>query len=177
MTASFDRLTSPRLRLERLRPHHFAELRRMHDDERVMEHLGGVQDDAWTRAYLTRNLAHWDAHHHGLWIVFERDGAEPIGRAVLRHLDVDGVDEVETGYAFYESFWGRGYATEVTRACLDLGFDELHLSSIVAVTSLGNTASQHVLAKCGLHFERTFRRDEEMLALFRIRRIATAEEE
>ena len=87
---------------------------------------------------------------------------------MLRHLDVDGVDEIETGYAFYEQYWGRGYATEVTRACLALGFDQRGLTSIVAVTTLGNTASQHVLQKCGLHYERTFQRDDETLALFRI---------
>ncbi len=167
-------LRSPRLRMERLHPHHYDELRRMHEDDRVMLHLGGPQDEAWTRGYLTRNLAHWDAHNHGLWIVYERDGHEPIGRAVLRHLDVAGVDEVETGYAFYETYWGRGYATEVTQACLAMGFGELNLPSIVAVTTLENTASQHVLTKCGMHFERSFTRDDETLALFRIARpIAT----
>ena len=161
-------LRTPRLRGDRVQPFHLDELRRMHQDDRVMEHLGGVRDDDWTRAYLARNLAHWDAHNYGLWIMYEGDSAGPIGRGVLRHLDVEGVDEVETGYAFYEQYWGRGYATEVTRACLALGFDQLGLPSIVAVTTLGNTASQHVLQKCGMHYERTFQRDDETLALFRI---------
>lgn len=161
-------LRTPRLRGDRVQPFHFDEIRRMHQNDRVMTYLGGVRDDDWSRAYLSRNLSHWDAHNHGLWILHEGESHEPIGRAVLRHLDVEGVDEVETGYAFYEQYWGRGYATEVTRACLALGFDQLRLSSIVAVTALGNTASQHVLQKCGLHYERTFQRDDETLALFRL---------
>ena len=159
-----------RLRAECLRPNHLSELRRMHEDARVMQHLGGVFTRDKTTAYLARNLAHWDAHNHGLWIVYERDGTEPVGRVVLRHLPVDEADEVETGYAFYEPFWGRGYATEITRRCVDLGFEQLNLPSIVAVTALANTASQHVLLKAGLHFERNFRRDDETLALFRCRR-------
>jgi len=157
-----------RLRCERVRTDHLPELRRMHGDERVMEHLGGVFTDEQSIGYLARNLAHWDTYRHGLWIVYERDVARPIGRAVLRHLMLDGADEVETGYAFYEPYWGRGYATEITRACLSLGFEQLHLPSIVAVTAPANTASQHVLRKCGLHHERDFRRENETLSLFRM---------
>ena len=162
-----DTFDTARLRAERLQPHHLLELRRMHEDARVMAHLGGVFTKDRTAAYLARNLAHWDAHHHGLWIVYERAGSEPIGRAVLRHLPVDDVDEVETGYAFYEPFWGRGYATEITRACLSVGFERLKLPSIVAVTALGNVASQHVLKKVGMHLERHLTRDDETLMLFR----------
>lgn len=159
-----------RLRCERVRAEDLPELRRMHQDARVMEHLGGVFTNDQSIAYLARNLAHWDTHQHGLWIVYERDGVEPIGRAVLRHLSVDDADDVETGYAFYEPYWGRGYATEITRACLELGFDKLNLRSIVAVTAPANAASQHVLRKCGFHHDRDFRRDDDTLSLFRIHR-------
>ncbi len=159
-----------RLRAERLREDHHSELSRMHRDARVMEHIGGVFTDDQTNAYLARNLAHWTTYQHGLWILYERGGAEPIGRAVLRHLTVDGADEVETGYAFYEPYWGRGYATEITRACLAFGFGELRLSSIIAVTTPTNAKSQHVLLKCGLQYERDFQRDKDTLSLFRIDR-------
>ena len=167
-------LLTPRLRGERLEPRHYAELRRMFTDPVVMLHLGGVQSEESTQSYLTRNLAHWAVHEHGLWIMYERDGVEPIGRAVLRHLVVDGIDEVETGYAFYAPYWRRGYATEVTRACLDLGFQALGLPSIVAVTMPDNAASQHVLGKCGFTFDRHFTRDLDRLSLFRCYSTTTA---
>ena len=157
-----------RLSAERLCADHLPELRRMHTDGRVMEHLGGVFTKERTLAYLTRNLEHWDTYQHGLWILYERGGTDPIGRAVLRHLTVDDADNVETGYAFYESYWGRGYATEITRACLGFGFDELNLPSIVAVTTPANAASQRVLLKTGFHFDREFVRGDETLSLFRI---------
>jgi RimJ/RimL family protein N-acetyltransferase len=156
-----------RLRCERLRPEDRDEIRRLQIDPVVMTHLGGVMTDAQSEAYLTRNLAHWAVHDHGLWIVYERDGREPIGRALLRHLIVGDIDEVETGYAFYAPYWGRGYATEITRACLDAGFARLGLPSIVAVTTPDNAASQHVLTKCGFRFEREFTRDTDTLHLFR----------
>lgn len=151
-----DSFTTDRLQAERLTADHFAELQRMHRDPAVMVHLGGVRDDERTAAYLARNLQHWADHGFGLWILRERGGGEPIGRAVLRHLSVDGVDEVEVGYGFYQPFWGRGLATEVTKACLTLGRHHLGLGSIVAVTAPANLASQHVLQKAGLACEREF---------------------
>ncbi len=141
----------------------------MHRDAAVMAQLGGVRDEAQTAAYFARNLQHWADHGFGLWILREVGGGEPVGRAVLRHLLVEGALEVEVGYAFYAAFWGRGLATEVASACLELGRRELHLTTIVAVTAPGNTASAHVLEKVGLVYERDFMHEGARSALFRTR--------
>lgn len=140
----------------------------MHCDAAVMRHLGGIFTEEQSLAYLARGLAHWDAHRLGVWIVYERGGDTPIGRVVLRHMLLDGVDEIETGYAFYQSHWGRGLASEITRACVSLGFEHLPCSSIVAVTAPANAASQRVLAKCGFVLDRAFDRSGETLNLFRV---------
>ena len=139
----------------------------MHADAAVMAYLRGVRDEAGNAAYLARNLKHWDDYGFGLWILRERGGGPPVGRAVLRHLLVEDVDEVEVGYAFYKEFWGRGFATEIAAACLALGREKLHLKTIVAVTSLNNAASQRVLRKVGLVYERDIVEDGKMVALFR----------
>jgi [ribosomal protein S5]-alanine N-acetyltransferase len=141
----------------------------MHRDPAVMAGLGGVRDDDRTAAYLARNLQHWADYGFGLWILRATVGGDPIGRAVLRHLDVEGVDEIEVGYAFYPAFWGCGLATEVATACLAFGREELHLPSIVAVTQPNNVASQRVLLKAGLKFEREFLHEGAVSSLFRVR--------
>jgi RimJ/RimL family protein N-acetyltransferase len=164
-----DSFSTARLAAERLTPEHLPEVRRMHRDAAVMAQLGGVRDDAQTTAYLARNLQHWADHGFGLWILRDAGGGEPVGRAVLRHLLVDGVDEVEVGYAFYPAFWGRGLATEVATACLALGRRELGLATIVAVTSPDNRPSRHVLEKVGLVYERDFTHEGAPAALFRTR--------
>ncbi|HTR21082.1 MAG TPA: GNAT family N-acetyltransferase [Gemmatimonadales bacterium] len=164
---ALDAFTTARLRAERLTPEHLSEIRRMHRDPAVMRHLGGVRDDAETAVYLARNLQHWADYGFGLWILRERGGGEPIGRAVLRHLLVDAVDEIEVGYAFYQPFWGQGLATEVTLACLALGRRELTRTSFVAVTRPSNLASQRVLQKAGLAYEREVIHGGEPHCLFR----------
>lgn len=164
-----DSFSTSRVQAARLTPDHLPELQRMHRDPAVMAELGGVRTDDQTAAYLARNLQHWTDHGFGLWILREQMGGDPIGRAVLRHLLVEGVDEVEVGYAFYSAFWGRGLATEVATACLALGRRHLCLATIVGVTKPSNEASQRVLRKVGLVYEREFLHEGVPAALFRVR--------
>jgi len=165
-----DSFATARLQAERLTAEHLPEIRRMHADPAVMEHLRGVRDEAANAAYLARNLQHWRDYGFGLWVLRELGGGPPVGRTVLRHLLVEDVEEVEVGYAFYPQYWGRGLATEIAAACLALGREKLHLTTIVAVTSLSNAASQHVLRKVGLEYERDFMNDGKLCALFRTTR-------
>ena len=146
--------STPRLLAERLTPAHLPDVRCMDQNAWFMAHLGGVRDETATLAYVERNLAHWETYGFGLWIL--RDAAEraPIGRAVLRHLEVEGADEVEVGYGFYPEFWGHGLATEVACACVGIGRAQLELQSLVAITSPTHSASQRVMVKAGLVYER-----------------------
>jgi [ribosomal protein S5]-alanine N-acetyltransferase len=141
----------------------------MDDDAEFMALLGGVRDTAGTVAYLGMNLKHWADYGFGMWMLRDRASNAVIGRAILRHLDVEGVDEVETGYGFLPACWGRGLATEIARACVRIGFDQLGLESIVAVTTPANTASQRVMQKAGLVYERDIVHAGIPHVLFRIR--------
>ena len=164
-----ERFTTARLQAERLTPEHLPEVRRMHCDAAVMAQLGGVRTEEQTAAYLARNLQHWADYGFGLWILRQQGGGPPVGRAVLRHLTIDGVDDVEVGYALYQPYWGLGLATEVASRCVDLADRVLELASIVGLTDPANRASQHVLEKVGLRYERDCVHDDHPSALFRRR--------
>jgi RimJ/RimL family protein N-acetyltransferase len=80
---------------------------------------------------------------------------------------VDGVDEVETGYGFLPDFWGHGLATEIARACVHIGREQLGLESVVGITAPTNTGSQQVMRKAGLQFERDILHAGQPHLLFR----------
>jgi len=149
-----DSFSTARLHAERLTAGHLAELRGMDRDPQFMALLGGPRDEVATAAYLARNLAHWTDYGFGLWILRDARDHRVAGRAVLRHLQLDGSDEVELGYGFYPEFWGRGLATEIATTLLHFGRDELRLPTVVAITRPANLASQRVLTKVGLVYER-----------------------
>jgi ribosomal-protein-alanine N-acetyltransferase len=165
--SSLDAFTTPRMHAERLRPDYQADLRRMDSDENMMATLGGIREDAASSEYLARNLEHWAEHGFGLWMLRDLEGTM-IGRAVLRHLEIDGVDEVEVGYGFLPEFWGRGLATEIARACVCIGLERLRFPSLVAVTLTSNRGSRRVLEKTGLLYERDIMPAGLPHALYRI---------
>lgn len=167
MSMTVEHFETARLTAERLTADHLPELIHMHHDPQVMTTLGGPRDEATTRLYLERNLAHWDQYRFGTWILRDKGSGTFVGRAALRHLLVEGVDEVELGYAFYPEWWGKGLATEIARACVDLGRETLLLPSIVAVSLPENTASQKVMIKVGMVFERMVMENGLIHALYR----------
>lgn len=59
-------------------------------------------------------------------------------------------DDVDLGYRFARKYWGKGYATEASLACLDYGFNKLNLNRIIAKAMPENIASLKVMIKLGM---------------------------
>jgi [ribosomal protein S5]-alanine N-acetyltransferase len=154
---------------ERVTAAHWLDLRRMDENAPFMALLGGVRDTAGTVAYLEINVKHWADHGFGMWMLRDAQTSEVIGRAILRHLDVEGIDEIEVGYGFMPEYWGRGLATEIARACATIGFDQLGVPSLVSITTAANLGSQRVMQKAGLAYERDIVHAGQPHLLFRIR--------
>ncbi|WP_299273511.1 GNAT family N-acetyltransferase [uncultured Psychroserpens sp.] len=59
----------------------------------------------------------------------------------------------DLGYSFNPKYWNKGYATEMTKALVNYGFNELNLVRIQGVIHVNNIPSAKVLEKSGLAFE------------------------
>jgi len=167
MMAFPDCFATPRLRAERLREEHLDAIRAMDTDARYMALLGGTRDLAQTAAYMAKNLQHWSDHGFGVWVLRDEHWQRVVGRGVLRHVDVEGTDEVELGYGFHPQYWGHGLGTEIARKLLRIGHTELRLATLVALTRYANIASQRVLTKTGLVYERDITYDGVLHMLYR----------
>ncbi len=62
--------------------------------------------------------------------------------------------DVELAFALDRSCWDKGYATEAATAVIDAAFVCLRFESVVGTVYPENVASQRVLAKLGMKFER-----------------------
>jgi RimJ/RimL family protein N-acetyltransferase len=159
--------TTARLRAERLREAHHAELRVFHQNPEMMALIGGLRDDTATQAYLERHLAQWRDCGFGFYLLRDLATGTAVGTAGLRRLPLDGVAEVEVGYGFLPACWGMGLGTEIAAACVEQAFGALDAPSVVALTDPAHVASQRVLAKVGLAFDRDLIREDRPMALFR----------
>ncbi|WP_433168793.1 GNAT family N-acetyltransferase [Kribbella sp. CA-247076] len=63
---------------------------------------------------------------------------------------------VDVGYRLNRTAWGKGYATEGTKALIDKAFGELGLDKVVADTMAVNHRSRAVMRRSGLRFVRIF---------------------
>lgn len=91
----------------------------------------------------------------GLCTVESRDSACPVGICGLMKRDY--LDAPDIGFAFLPAYWGKGYAYEAANAMLNFAKADLGLKRILATTRPENIASQKLLEKLGLRFERLMR--------------------
>ncbi|MEV0806943.1 GNAT family N-acetyltransferase [Micromonospora sp. NPDC050200] len=149
-------LETERLRLRRFTPDDVDHLVDLDGDPEVMRFLGPPTPRATVRdEQLPRMLRQYDRHPGlGRWAALDRDGGEFLGWFALDPSD-DGT-EAELGYRLRRSAWGRGLATEGSRALLRHAFDTVGVRRVWAETMTVNTRSRQVLAKAGLRYVRTF---------------------
>lgn len=62
----------------------------------------------------------------------------------------------DLGYRFIKRYWGKGYATESSKAAVDFGFNTLELPVIYAIADTNNLQSKKVLEKCGFQCKEIF---------------------
>ncbi|MGW7557519.1 GNAT family N-acetyltransferase, partial [Streptomyces rimosus] len=82
-----------------------------------------------------------------------------LGWFEFRPLEDDNPAVAELGYRLNKAAWGRGHATEGSRALIDKGFTELAVERVTANTMAVNRASRRVMEKSGLSFLRHFTGD------------------
>ncbi len=87
-----------------------------------------------------------------------REAGVPLGLCGL--LKREALEDFDIGYAFLPEFWSQGYALEAAAAVLSYARDTFGLERVVAITSVDNQRSIHLLEKMGFEFERRVRLSE-----------------
>ena len=122
-------------------------------DPEVMRYVTGeptppdrVRDETLPR-FLDYHARSPDA---GFFAGIERATGRFIGWFHLRPAPDSPPGETELGYRLRRDAWGRGYATEVSRALVDKAFGELGMRRVIARAMAVNTDSWRVMEKAGL---------------------------
>lgn len=106
---------------------------------------------------LPRFLQYYERFEgYGFWAAIEKSTGGFLGWFHFRPAEGASLDEPELGYRLRRSAWGKGYATEGSRALIRKGFGELGVRRVVASTMAVNVASRRVMEKAGLTLVRTF---------------------
>jgi len=92
----------------------------------------------------------------GFWAAIEKSTGDFLGWFHFRPREGSAPGQVELGYRMRKSAWGKGYATEGSRALIRKGFTESGVQRVTAEATAANTASRRAMEKAGLTLTRTF---------------------
>jgi RimJ/RimL family protein N-acetyltransferase len=156
-------LETERLLLRRFTESDVANLHELDGDPEVMRFINGgrpVSRDVIRNETLPRFLRAYERFEgFGVWAAIERSTGQFVGWFEFYPRKDAGPEEVELGYRLRRSAWGKGYATEGSRALIRKGFTELGVQRVVAETMAVNAASRRVMEKAGLKYVRTFHQE------------------
>jgi RimJ/RimL family protein N-acetyltransferase len=153
-------LETPRLVLRQFTAGDVDNLFNLNSDPEVMRYLTGGR--ATPREEIRDRII---PHHLGVYGRLDRLGTWAAESAATGEFlgwfhfrpghGSDDITDVELGYRLRRSSWGKGYATEGSRALISLGFADLGVQRVFALVMTVNTGSRRVLEKCGLTLVRT----------------------
>ncbi len=153
-------LETPHLLLRRLTADDVDSLVELNGDPRVMQYVpepvSTTREEIATE-YLPAFLAYYERYAgFGFWAAIEKATGQFLGWFHLRPGDDNAPNQVELGFRLRASSWGKGYATEGSRALIDVGFTRFDVQRVTAEAMVINTASRRVMEKLGLTLIRTF---------------------
>jgi RimJ/RimL family protein N-acetyltransferase len=155
-------LQTPRLVLREFTDRDAGLLVDLDSDPRVMRYINnGVPTprEEIVAEYIPAYLRyHREGSDFGFWVAQLRGSGEFVGWFHLRPEPGTPATEPELGYRLKHAFWGRGLATEGSRALIDHAFtaDSVVVSRVHASTMAVNIASRMVMEKCGMDLVRHF---------------------
>jgi RimJ/RimL family protein N-acetyltransferase len=153
-------LETGRLTLRRFTADDADLLIELDSDPAVMRYLTGGEATApeivreRQLPFIIAGYEKWDGDL-GLFAAHEGDGGAFIGWFCLRPEPDGPRDEAELGYRLRQASWGKGYATEGSRALLHKGFTELGVRMVWAATMAVNRGSRNVMEKLGMRLADT----------------------
>lgn len=116
-------VTTQRLSLRRPTPADLSDVFRVHGDPATQRFnpAGPDRDLTASRRRLDEWVAHWAEHGFGYWTVCSLSGSQVLGFGGVRLEEWAGQPVLNLYYRLAPAAWGRGLATELAWAALDLG--------------------------------------------------------
>lgn len=130
----------------------------------VVRYIRPVQERPEALTLFQQMLTSYaDSPEFGRWAVFAKQDKEFVGSFGIIPIPWEK-QNTQLGYALLPQYWGRGYATELTRAGIQYFWRKSKDEVLYAMTETENQASQKVLLKCGFVFEKkAMDKDKEIL--------------
>lgn len=127
----------------------FAEI---NADTEVMEHFPKPLTKKETAEFIERLRNHYKKNGYNYFATEVLASGELIGFIGLAFQDykTEFNPATDIGWRLKKSTWGKGYATEGAKRCLEFAFEDLCLKRVISTCTIHNTKSENVMKKIGM---------------------------
>lgn len=131
----------------------------LNSDEAVMEHFPKTLTKEETKAFIIRLQKHYNDFGHNYYATEIKETGEFIGFIGLAYQDFesDFTPNIDIGWRLKKTAWGKGFATEGAKKCLDIAFNQLNIHKVISTCTLNNKGSEKVMQKIGMQKMGTFK--------------------
>ena len=128
------------------------EFAKLNADEDVMEYFPKTLSKSAVAALIEKLKSHFAQNGFTYYATELLDTNELIGMIGMakQTYKTAYTPAIDIGWRLKKSAWGKGYATEGAKRCLDYAFNELNLTTLIAVCPINNRKSENVMKKIGM---------------------------
>ncbi|PCJ00831.1 MAG: hypothetical protein COB15_01805 [Flavobacteriales bacterium] len=121
-------------------------------DAEVMKYFPAVATPQQTAEFIVRMQVMFTENGFCYFAVDELSNNQFIGFIGLSHqdYDVEFAPFIDIGWRLDKNCWGKGFATEGAKRCLEYAFNDLGLTNIKSTAPLINTNSIKIMEKIGM---------------------------
>lgn len=127
-------------------------------DTEVMKYFPSTQNKEIVKKFVLKQIEQFKNRNHCYFAVELKQSKDFIGFVGLSYIDfaADFTPCIDIGWRIDKKHWGRGYATEAAKSCLEFAWSVLKLDKIYAVAPVINTPSINIMKKLNMQFQYDF---------------------
>jgi ribosomal-protein-alanine N-acetyltransferase len=144
-------IETKRLWLRQLHPSDLDDMYEYLGDPLTMVHYPAPYSRDFVKEGIAKNIERYLKYGYGLFGVVLKESGALIGDCGLVWQDLESGAELEVGYHFRRDRWGKGYAPEAAKACIEFAFEHAKVDHVISLIRPENLASRRVAEKNGLH--------------------------
>lgn len=151
-------IETPRLILRDWKEEDLQAFRELNSDKEVMGDFPKTYTEEETDAFYKAIKKEFEECNFGLYAAEVKESSRFIGMIGFHRasFEADFTPCVEIGWRLKRDAWGKGYATEGAKACLEYGFTKLNFKEVYSFTAKINKPSENVMKKIGMHYVKDF---------------------
>jgi len=142
-------LTTERMLLRQLTQNDFSDLCEMLYDPDVMCAWEHTFTEMQVQEWIDRQFERYERTGVGVWAAIEKETNVMVGQFGLVWADIEGETVLELVYMLKKKHWGKGFAIEGAKGCLDYAFGKMGVDKVYAPIRPENLSSRKVAENLG----------------------------